>query len=96
MRHPGVDEHCVAQAGIEHSPTGGMHAGILPEAHVMFCARRQFGIDLAGDHLAGAATNLGKNRRVVSDAAAEVKCAIAWLEVDRFDPAGQRTGLAIV
>ena len=96
MGDSGIDKDGIVCAFVQRRAIARMHRHIWILGQIVSGAGRQTGIHFAGDHVPCRSNYFGHNRRVISDAAAQVKDAITNLQIERVDPKRQGTWLAVV
>src|SRR5215468_11447725 len=96
MRGAGVDEDRVAGPCVELPAVACNDLHLRPGREVGTRSLGEIGIDVDGGDVPQRADHLGEDRRVVADAAADVQNTVTSAEVERIDPAGERTRLAVV
>ena len=96
MCHPGIDEYGVALTRVERRAISTVHRDVRVGGEVRSRPIRQHSVDLTGEDASTCASYFGQDRRVITDAAAQVINAVASLEVKGIDPSSQRTRLPVV
>jgi hypothetical protein len=96
MRDTAIYEYGVACAGIECGAIRLVDGYVRVAREIFFGASGEIGLEFQGDDDAAWANDFRDDGCVITDAAAEMKSAVARLKRERVDPAREGAGLAVV
>ena len=96
MRGAAIYEHGVAGAGVECRSISLVDGYVRVAREIFFGTSGEIGLEFQCDDAAAWASDFRDDGCVITDAAAEMKCAVARLKRERVDPARQGAGLAAI
>src|SRR5271169_1905580 len=96
MRDAAIYEHSVAGARVECGTISLVDGYVRVAREIFFGASGKIGLQFQCDDAAAWSNDFRDDGRVITDAAAEMKCAVARLKRERVDPAREGAGLAVV
>lgn len=96
MRDAAIYEHGVAGAGVECGSISLVDGNVRVAREIFLGACGEIGLQFQRDDAPAWANDFRDDGGVITDAAAQMKSAVAGLQRERVDPARQGAGLAVV